>query len=103
LQYFENPENNVLERLELPEEIELIKKIYSYEEVVERAAERFEPHRLSTYLIELAGMFHSYYNANKVISDDPDLTFARIYLVRGIKIVINNALTIMGIDAPESM
>jgi arginyl-tRNA synthetase len=99
----EHPDDSVLSKLELQEEIELIKKLYDYQEVIDKAALFFEPHRLSVYLIELAGMFHSYYKANRVISDDPRLTSARIYLLIGIKIIIKNALTLMGINAPESM
>jgi len=99
----DHPADFTLLNLELDEEIELIKKLYDYQEVLHKCAELFEPHRLSNYLVELAGMFHSYYNTHRVISDDRRLTSARIYLVRGIKVVINNALTIMGISSPERM
>jgi arginyl-tRNA synthetase len=100
----EFPDMSILENLKLDEEIELIKKLYDFEEVMDKCAENFEPHRMTTYLVDLAGSFHSYYNSNKVISDgDFDLTRARLFLVRGVKVVIRNALTIMGITTPESM
>ena len=67
--------------LTLPEEIDLIKAITRFPEVVEGAALTLEPHRLTFYLNDLAGLFHSYYNKNKVISDDGALTGARLFLV----------------------
>ena len=92
-----------LSYLVLPEEIALIKMIIRFPEVMEGAARMLEPHRLTFYLNELAGMFHSYYNKNKVISDDQPLTRARLFLVMSIKTVLKNALTILGVSSPEKM
>jgi len=92
-----------LSRLVLPEEIALIKMIIRFPEVVEGAARMLEPHRLTFFLNELAGMFHSYYNKNKVISDDEQLTSARLFLVITVRTVLNNALTILGVSSPEKM
>jgi len=99
----DHPDDSVLSKLDLQNEIEIIKKLYDYRDMIDKCVILYEPQRISTYLIELAGMFHSYYNANRIISDDPDLTSARLYMVRGIIVVLRNALTIMGINTPESM
>jgi arginyl-tRNA synthetase len=89
--------------LTLPEEIALIKGVIRFPEVVEAAARALEPHRLTFYLNDLAGTFHSYYNKNRVISEDPTLSRARLYLVRCIGQVVRNALTVLGVTAPEKM
>ena len=89
--------------LKLPEEIDLIKAIARFPEVVEGAALTLEPHRLTFYLNDLAGLFHSYYNKNKVISDDCALTGARLFLVTSVLTVLKNALMMLGVSAPEKM
>jgi arginyl-tRNA synthetase len=58
---------------------------------------------ISFYLNELAGIFHSYYNKNRVITDDPALSRARLFLVNSIGQVLRNALGILGVSAPEKM
>jgi arginyl-tRNA synthetase len=89
--------------LTLPEEIDLIKAITRFPEVVEGAALTLEPHRLTFYLNDLAGLFHSYYNKNKVVSDDGPLTGARLFLVTSVRTVLKNALMMLGVTAPEKM
>ncbi len=89
--------------LTLPEEVALIKAVIRYPEVVEAAARALEPHRLTFYLNDLAGTFHSYYNKNRVISEDPTLSRARLYLVRCIGQAVRNALAVLGVTAPEKM
>jgi arginyl-tRNA synthetase len=89
--------------LRLPEETDLIKAITRFPEVVEGAARTLEPHRLTFYLNDLAAIFHSYYNRNKVISDDVALTGARLFLVSSLLTVLKNALKMLGVSAPEKM
>ena len=89
--------------LKLPEEINLIKAILRFPDVVEGAALTLEPHRLTFYLNDLAAGFHSYYNRNKVVSDDGALTAARLFLVRSVLTVLKNALKMLGVSAPEKM
>jgi len=89
--------------LRIPEEIALIKALIRFPEIVEGSARTLEPHRITFYLNDLAGLFHSYYNKYKVISDDEALSRARLFLVRCIQIVLNNALTLLGVSAPEKM
>lgn len=89
--------------LKATEEIDLIKAITRFPEVVEGAARTLEPHRLTFYLNDLAAIFHSYYNKTKVISDDGALTGARLFLVKSIRTVLENALTMLGVSTPEKM
>lgn len=86
-----------------PEEKTLIKMIVRYPEMIQGAANSLEPHRITFFLNELAGVFHSYYNKNKVISDNENLMKARLFLVKTVKIVLQNALNILGVNAPGKM
>lgn len=84
-------------------EMAIIKLLASFPDVVESAAISFEPHRVTHYLTELAGLFHPYYNKYRFIGEDLKLTHARLFLVRCVQKVIANGLDILGINAPESM
>jgi arginyl-tRNA synthetase len=103
------PDTVNLELLILPEEIQLIKQLSSYPELVENCALSLEPHRITIYLNELVSNFHRYYHrgklesTNRVITDDPELSRARLWLVNTIGILIKNALTLLGVSAPEKM
>lgn len=92
-----------IDLLSLPQELTLIKQLLKFSEVIEGSALSLEPHRITVYLNELAGSFHGYYNKNRVITDDPSMTMARLYLVKMVKIVVKNALGLLGIGAPERM
>jgi len=85
------------------EDLELIKTIAMFPDVVVSCATDLEPHRIAFYLLELATAFHRFYNKNRVISDDGRMTKARLVLIYAVRQVLSNALTLMGIDAPESM
>ena len=95
--------NIALERLETPEEMTLIKTLASFPEVVEGSALNYEPHRITYYLQELAGQFHSFYNKNRVITEDAELTGARLFLLKCVAATLRNALAILGVSAPEKM
>ncbi|PLX46358.1 MAG: arginine--tRNA ligase [Deltaproteobacteria bacterium] len=85
------------------EEIDMIKLLYLFPEVVEGAALLREPHRLAYYLQDLAANFHQYYNKHRFLVEDEAVAKARLALVRAISTVIVNGLTLMGVSAPESM
>ncbi|MEE4356079.1 MAG: arginine--tRNA ligase [Desulfococcaceae bacterium] len=85
------------------EEIRLMKALSLYPETLETAAAMMEPHRLSYYLTDLASLFHSYYNKHKVLTDLPETTAARLCLIRAVREVIRNALSLLGVSAPEKM
>lgn len=90
-------------RLNLAEEVALIKEISRFPEVVAGAAQTLEPHRLTFYLNDLAGIFHNYYNKHRVVSPDDDLTKARLLLMKSVRTVIRSALGLLGVAAPEQM
>ena len=92
-----------LERIGKPEEIELLKIMSAFGENVERSAKTLHPHVIYTYLMTLASAFHSYYNKHKVVTDDRELSLARLFLVGAVKKVIRNGLTLLGVSAPERM
>ena len=92
-----------LHLLNLPEELDLLKHLTAYPEVVEASALSLEPHRIPFYLMELSSLFHSYYNKYRVISSEVELTKTRLLLVDSIKGVIKSALNILGVLAPEKM
>jgi len=85
------------------EEAELVKEILAYSDLVEGSAEALEPHRLTYYLQELAGLFHGYYNRTRVISEDPGKTACRLFLVTGILQILRDGLALLGVSAPRSM
>jgi len=86
-----------------PEELQLMKLLCALPDIVDDCAVHFEPHRLTYYLTELAGCFHSFYNKNRVITEDTALTTARLYLLKRTAQTLKNALAILGISAPERM
>lgn len=86
-----------------PEEIDLIKAISRYPEVIVSSCEFLEPHRITYYLMELAACFHAYYNRHRVLADDPKLTRGRLYLITAVKKVIRGGLQLLGVSAPEKM
>ncbi|MCX7990413.1 MAG: arginine--tRNA ligase [Proteobacteria bacterium] len=91
-------------RLDLDEEKELIYQILSFPDLLFDIAERSEPHLLSYYLINLAQIFHSYYNAHRFINeDDTELTISRINLLKLLKITVERGLYLLKVDAPEQM
>ncbi|MBE0576308.1 MAG: arginine--tRNA ligase [Desulfuromonadales bacterium] len=92
-----------LSSLILPEELLLAKHLARYPETVVGAAQSCEPHRIVYYLQELAAQFHSYYNRQRILVEDPATTQARLYLIDGVSTVLANALNLLGVDAPERM
>jgi len=86
-----------------PDELRLIKKLLMYPVVFEGAANAHEPHRITFYLQELAGLFHPYYNKCKVLSEDAGLSMARLALCEAIRIVLCDGLEILGVTAPDRM
>jgi len=92
-----------LERLAEPEEIGLLKLLAQFPEVVRGAAEALEPHRVTYYLTELAAAFHNCYNRHRVLSDDFELSRARLALALAVRQVVANGLGLLGVSAPERM
>lgn len=85
------------------EEIDLAKILGTFPGIVEAAASTFEPHRIITYLQEVAEAFHRFYHLHRVVIPDRDLSRSRLALCLATKIVLANGFQIMGISAPERM
>jgi arginyl-tRNA synthetase len=96
-----------LAALQLPEELDLLKRVLQFPDLVAAAAHSLEPHRIVFYLQETIAAFHAYYTKYKkterVISDDARKTAARLYLVWALKQTLRNALALLGVSAPERM
>lgn len=93
-----------LETLQESEELALALALTKYPEVVAGAASRLEPHDIANYLRDVAALFHSFYNAHKMLdSENASLSTARLALAEATRIVIANGLELLGVSAPESM
>ncbi|UCD58299.1 MAG: arginine--tRNA ligase, partial [Candidatus Hydrogenedentota bacterium] len=86
-----------------PEEIDLMKHMARFPSVVEAAAEKREVHRIPMFILDMVGLFHAYYNKHRVVSENEQLTLARLALVEAIRQLVKNALGLLGIEAPERM
>jgi len=98
-----NPGEADLSLLQHPRELDLLRKLADFPDEVETAASLYEPHRMTRYAQELASAFHLFYTDYRVLSDDRELTKARLSLTRATQIVLRNTLSILGITAPERM
>jgi len=96
-------EQKAMAMLKEPEEVNLLKTMARYPEVLRNSAKFMEPHRITFYLMDLAACFHAYYNKHRVLSDEPLLSRGRLYMVLAIQKVIRNGLTLLGVSAPERM
>lgn len=85
------------------EEKGLIEKASRFPDLLSEAANRREPHRLTGYLLELATLFHSYYNKRRFISEDLGLTKSRLAIAKGLGYVLERGLKLLGVSAPERM
>ena len=98
-----------LSSLTAPEELDMIKKLGQFPQVLASCAQTLDVHHLPYYLYELSSVFHNYYNLGKdrpelrIVTDDKAATQARLALITGLKIVIHEGLKLLGVSAPESM
>jgi len=92
-----------LSLLNTPEEIEIIKILRKFPEIITICVDELEPYRITLYLQELAGAFHGFYNKHRVVSDDLPLSSARLVLVECVQIVLGNGLRLLGVSTPEEM
>lgn len=90
-------------RLDSPREQSLANLLGQFPEVIEAAARDLAPHSVAFYLKDLAGEFHAWYNAERMLVDDAALCQARVALAAAIRQVIRNGLSILGVSCPESM
>src|SRR5580704_3511810 len=103
LQYDADMALRSLNRLESPYEQATLRELARYQEVVAQAAAARAPHTLVHHLRELATAFHTWYNAATFIAEETALRNARLALALGVRQVIRNGLTLLGVSAPDSM
>ncbi len=84
-------------------EVNLIKQLARYPEVIQSAARSLEPHQLAYYLRDVANGFHSFYNQERILDSAEPLRSARLNLVASVRQVLANGLDVMGLAAPQSM
>ncbi len=89
--------------LKANEEIDLAKRLEQFPEIIELCANSYEPHHMGTYLTDVAMHFHKFYHAHRVITDNRELSLARLSLCRAARTVIANGLSTLGISAPDRM
>lgn len=97
------PDIQALNRLSTTEERDVISHLAGLTNEIVTAAKQYDPAKITHYVVELATLFHKFYNAQRVMIEDEELMQARLYLCKAVKNTIKNILTMLKIDAPESM
>ncbi len=92
-----------LKLLDKEEELQLIKHLLKFPEVVDDTARDFQVQRLPRHALEIARAFHNFYEKHRVITDNPDLSEARLMLVSATQIILKNLFQLMNISLPEKM
>jgi arginyl-tRNA synthetase len=90
--YFENEESLVL-----------MTHLAKFPEEVADAADKFEPHRITTYLMKVAQAFHKFYTEHRILTDDRDMSVSHLLLCDAVRVVMSNGLRLLGVSAPEQM
>lgn len=85
------------------EEEPVLKVLSQLPQTIEKAAGDLEPHRLCYWLHEFAGVFHNYYSRCRFVSDDTDLSRARLYMASALKVMLSEILALIGVNAPDKM
>lgn len=97
------PTIEILNKLNSDEERELISYLSILPDEIIASAKSYDPARITHYVIELATLFHKFYNAQRVVTSDKELTEARLYLCTAVKNTIKNILVMLKVEVPESM
>ena len=92
-----------LSLLQADEEIDLMKALADFDDVVRASALSLEPHRLPTYLLDLAGRFHRFYHNHRVVTDNREVSEARLCLSWAMRTILRSGLALIGVSAPQSM
>lgn len=103
-QGFMADENVNFSLLVAEKEVDLLTKLGTFPQVLTDAAEKYTPHHVTQYVFDLAALLHRFYNAEKVLdAEAPELTRARIALMKAVRVTLSNGLKIIGVRAPEKM
>jgi arginyl-tRNA synthetase len=98
-----DPDGTRLELLAEPEAEAVLRLLASFPSLVAASARAHEPHRITTYLKDLAAKYHAFYHHHRVVTPDAPLTAARLLLTKATGAVIRRALGLLGVSAPEAM
>lgn len=98
-----SPKINNYKHLGVAEEIDLIRKIGLYPDILMGCAKTLEPFSLVRYLQEVAAAFHKFYDSCRVLDENKDLSIERLGLIEAVRVVLNNGLRLLGVSAPEKM
>ncbi|MEA3379139.1 MAG: arginine--tRNA ligase [Nanoarchaeota archaeon] len=98
-----NPKNIDFSLLNSPEEVKLIKALYNFQKVFQKALESYQPHLIANYVLELATLFNEFYHLCPILSQELEIKKARLYLLKAVKQVLKNALNLLGIQTLERM
>jgi arginyl-tRNA synthetase len=101
--YSYTPSSFKMEYLDNPESVKLMKMMVKFPEEVSSSAESMEPHRLSTYLMRLAQLYHKFYTEHRILSDDHERSNTFMFLSDCVRTVLRNGLNLLGVSAPEQM
>lgn len=96
-------ENIDISKIQDEEAINILKNIYEFEDILKSVTEKNEPYILSRYLIELSKNYSAFYNNHKILSEDKNVTNARLCLTYMVNIVLRNGAKILGIEMPDKM
>ena len=102
LDYYKNKKADIT-LLSTENEKNLIYFMANYPSEILRAAQKYNPTKITRYVITLATLFHKFYSSSKIISENENLTCARLCLCKCAKIIIKNVLDMFGVSAPENM
>ena len=92
-----------LQHLNGEKEVEILQALSKFPEVIQRAANNYEPHLICYFLRNLASSFHSYYNDEKLLVEGEEELQAKLFMLSAVKQVIFNGLSLLGISSPKSM
>ena len=98
-----SPEGADPSRLTLPEERSLMRRLLFWPDILEKAVTKLEPHRLTHSLLAIARQFHTYYQSVRIVTDDEELSRARLLLSQAVGNVVRQGLDFLGVSAPERM
>jgi len=98
-----NPKSQIIYLLKEQSELDLMKQLIRFPEIIEDTAKDYQLQRLPNYALELAEAFHKFYEKCQVISENKELTIARLALISATKIVLENVLELMGVSSPDKM
>jgi arginyl-tRNA synthetase len=92
-----------IELLDKEEEIEMMKKMWKFNDVIRGAVNTYGVHLLAEYLFDLSKLFHSYYQKYRIVGEGKDLTYARLILVKSLLVIFELSLNLLNISLPERM